>query len=593
MKKGNIFFTSLYGIIIGVVISLIYCIAIYIYTALKSALLNAEFSAHVSVTEVIIAVGIPFVCYGVALLITLISSILGRKAPVPSWWDKDNTGRSKDKRTAMDPPVPAIYLSRKPDGFTFGCHNGKYTRLMIDPQNIMHLLVIGSPGSWKSTTLENALLWNFNYADDEQKATFFCFDIKPELQRHCVRYDPYAENTNVKVIDPSSTSPAYWGFDVYRGLNSSSTDDEVEKRMDIIARTLIVSDGVGSDNTVFYQTAQNLLIGFLMYGYFQDKSFIDSMLQLMMVPLTDLLAEIMADKEMLSRHPKLRLILQSYVGKTEQGDKLIMDSESTMRAELRIFGNKSVQYCLRDNPRKAAPEDLRHGISIFLALPDNLLAQYRAIFRMITELTINYLSSVPEWIRDNERPIIMLIDEFGSIGHMAIEEPLARLRSRRVSIWLCVQGLSQLDATYQTTGRRSILTNCEATLLLSSRDDVTSKYFSNLAGQYRETKITTSRNGLTGINNKTSQQMSYEYRNIYDPSDISKLRAEKKLIAFIDGSFFYIDKTPFFLIPTYKHLVDDITEQNDRAMRNYKCGTSPIPIINDDADDENSQKEKK
>ncbi len=592
MKKGNIFFTSLYGIIIGVVISLIYCIAIYIYTALKSALLNAEFSAHVSVTEVIIAVGIPFVCYGVALLITLISSILGRKAPVPSWWDKDNTGRSKDKRTAMDPPVPAEYLSRKPDGFTFGRHNGRYTRLMIDTHNIMHVLIIGSPGSWKSTTLENELLWNFNFASENQRATIFAFDIKPELQRHTVNYDPYAENTDVKVIDPSNTSPAYWGFDVYYGLNASSSDDDVEKRMDIIARTLIVSDGAG-ENAIFYQTAQNLLIGFLLYGYFQGKPFIDSMLQLMSVPLKDLLAEIMADKNMLQKHPKLRLILQPYAGKEEEGDKLVMDAESTMRAELRIFGNRSVQYCFRDNPRKATPEDLRNGISIFLALPDNLLAQYRAIFRMITELTINYLSSVPERIREHESPILLIIDEAGSIGHLQIEEPLARLRSRNCSIWLCIQGLSQLDAIYKPTGRRSIMTNCEVTLLLSSRDDITNKYFSELAGQYRETKISTHRNGLTGINSKTSEQVSYEYRNIYDPSDIAKLRAEKKLIAFVDGSFFYVDKSPFFLIPEYKKLVNEITEQNDNAMQDYQYDTVPIPTINSDETDKNDQKEKK
>ena len=471
-------------------------------------------------------------------------------------------GYSRDKKIAMEGKIPKEYLSSKPAGFTIGKKGRRYVRIPVDPRNILHTLVIGSPGSMKSTTLLNALVYNFNLAKKEEKMTVFTIDVKPELQRKSVIYDP--ERGDVKVIDPSSTSPIYYGWDVYYGLDKTSSDDEVEARADMIARSLI-SCREGSDNSIFYSTAQNLMVAFLIYGFFSGKGFLDSMLQLMSVPMQDLVASILSDTEMCTVHSQLRLILQAY-DTGEGSNEMLKDAEATMHEKLRIFGVSSVQYMLRDNPRKTSPQDLTKGTSIFLSLPDNLLKQYAPLINLITQQVISYLGSIPEWERSEKNvPVIwLLIDEFGSIGHMDVEGALARFRSRKICIWLCVQGLSQLDDTYGQFGRRSIVTDCECNLIFSSKDDIANKFFSDISGQYRETKISTHHNGASSFSE--SRNISSEYRPVYEASDFVQLRKNKKLICFVDGYHFHIDKCPFFQIRELRELSDSIRKENNKIL---------------------------
>lgn len=472
------------------------------------------------------------------------------------------SGYSRDKMKAMEGKIPKEYLSSKPEGFTIGKKGRRYVRLPVDVKNIMHTLVIGSPGSMKSTTLLNALIYNFNCAPEKEKMTVFAVDVKPELQRKSVVYDP--ERGDVKVVDPSSTSPVFYGWDVYYGLDKTSTDDQLEERADLIARSLI-SCREGSDNSIFYSTAQNLMIAFLIYGFFTGKGFLDSMLQLMSVPMQDLVASILSDTRICNEHPKLRLILQPY-DMGDSSNEMLKDTEATMHEKLRIFGVRSVQYLLRENPRKASPVDLTEGTSIFLSLPDSLLRQYAPLINLITQQVIGYLGSIPEWERaEKDVPIIwLIIDEFGSIGHMDIESALARFRSRKICIWLFVQGISQLDDTYGQ-GRRSIVTDCECNLILSSKDDVANKFFSDISGQYRETKISTHRNGISGMKD-SSQNISTEFRPVYEVSDFVQLRKNKKLICFVDGFHFCIDKCPYFQIRELRELSDSIKKENNKIL---------------------------
>lgn len=538
------------------------CIGYLILSIRKLKALMDGTSATIAEKEIILLVLIAVLPPIFVLIVNLIRyKVYGTAEFAPA--SSRGSGYSREKRKAMEGKIPKEYLSSKPDGFTIGKKGRRYVRLPVDPGNILHTLVIGSPGSMKSTTLLNTLLYNFNLAKKEERMTVFAIDVKPELQRKSAIYDP--ERGDIKVVDPSSTSSVFYGWDVYYGLDKTSSDDEVEARADMIARSLI-SCKEGSDNSIFYSTAQNLMVAFLIYGFFTGKGFLESMLQLMSVPMQDLVASILSDTEMCTAHPKLRLILQSY-DMGDSSNEMLKDAESTMHEKLRIFGVRSVQYMLRDNPKKASPQDLTKGTSIFLSLPDSLLKQYAPLVNLITQQVISYLGSIPEWERaEKDVPIIwLIIDEFGSIGHMDIESALARFRSRKICIWLFVQGISQLDDTYNQFGRRAIVTDCECTVILSSKDDVANKFFSEISGQYRETKVSTHRNGISGMGD-SSQNISTEFRPVYELSDFVQLRRDKKLICFVDGFHFYIDKCPFFQIRELRELSDSIRKENNKIL---------------------------
>ena len=72
-----------------------------------------------------------------------------------------NKSFSKDKLKAMYPAVPRKYLSKQPDDFTIGKYRNRYFRIPIDTKDVKHTLIIGAPGSYKSSTILNSLLWKF------------------------------------------------------------------------------------------------------------------------------------------------------------------------------------------------------------------------------------------------------------------------------------------------------------------------------------------------------------------------------------------------------------------------------------------------
>ncbi|SUO03191.1 TraG protein [Faecalicoccus pleomorphus] len=466
---------------------------------------------------------------------------------------------NKDKLRAMYPVVPKRYLSKTPNDFTIGKYRNRYFRIPIDTNDIKHALIIGSPGSFKSSTLLDALIWNFNFEKEKKPMTVFALDVKPELSRKSID----ESRDDVRIIDPSTQTGC--GFDVWYGLDQDDPDDRLVERADLIARTLITNPSGNSDNEFFYISAQNLMVPFLVYGFRKGLGFVETILQIIRIPLQDLITTILMDEDTQTNHPKVIGMLTPYDGKDSDA---IQDIELTLRQDLRIFDTDTVKYQFDDNPQKASPTDLTNGISIFLALPDHLLKQYSSIFRLITQMVLNYLSSIPEHERtEHDVPLLwLLIDEFGSLGRLQIQEPLARLRSRKVSIWLACQGLSQLDLTYGHDGTRTILDNTETTLVFSCKDKPTAEIISSWCGQYQETRISKNKKH-TGMFGDQSLTQSSEYRNVMDVTDIMALRKNKELLVFDEGNRYLIRKCPYWQIPLLKEKSDAIKKINEKEGR--------------------------
>ena len=466
-----------------------------------------------------------------------------------------NKSFSKDKLKAMYPVVPKRYLSKEPNDFTIGKYRNRYFRIPIDTNDIKHTLIIGSPGSFKSSTLLNTLIWNFNFEKEKRPMTVFALDVKPELSRKCIA----ESRDDVRIINPSVNTGC--GFNVWYGLNHDSSDDRLIERADLISRTLISNPSGNGDNEFFYISAQNLMVPFLVYGFRKGMGFVETILQIIRIPLQDLITTILMDEDIQINHPKVIGMLTPYDGKDSEA---IQDIELTLRQDLRIFDTDTVKFQFDQNPQKASPADLTKGISIFLALPDHLLKQYSPIFRLITQMVLNYLSSIPEYERaEKDVPmVLLLIDEGGSIGRLQIQEPLARIRSRKVSIWLACQGLSQLDLTYGHDGTRTILDNTETTLVFSCKDKPTAEIISSWCGQYQETKISRNKKH-TSMFGDQSLTTSSEYRNVMDVTDIMALRKNKELLVFDEGNRYLIKKCPYWQIPLLKKKSDEIKKINE------------------------------
>ena len=460
---------------------------------------------------------------------------------------------SNDKRKAQHQPVPSQFLSKQPSGFTIGTYRKRYVSLpFLDSPE--HMLIIGSPGSGKSTTILNALIWNYNFEKEDNKlGAVLAIDVKPELQKKsCLN-----NTNNVKVINPTIFGDDNnCGFDLWYGISQKSSDDEIKERMELISRSVIPN--LSGDNAHFSGNAQKILSGFLMYGFRKGLSLSDTIIKIMHVSVEDLIAEIITDPEM-KNHQKIVGKVKSFDGNTSDEFASIKD---TLEKDLDIFDTESVKYCFSGNPNKVTPEDLLNGTSIFLAIPDHLVTMYRTVFGLIMEVCMKYLTSIPEEKLKNKRPIWCLIDEGGTVYVPSLLDIASRGRSKKIQLSIVVQSYSQLEDLYGEKRARSIMDCCKNTIVFSCNDTRTAETISKWTGYYRETKLSFHSSGVTMLDPGSSTNQSEEYRPVMDVSDIKNLEKNNEVLAFVKGDRFLVQKAPYYTIPLLCKKSEEILKSN-------------------------------
>ncbi len=465
---------------------------------------------------------------------------------------KNVTDLSSDKKLAQDHPVPKKYLSKNPDGLTIGRKGRKYVRIPFE-DSPKHQLILGSPGSGKSTTLLNALLWNFNFEDKKRKfCSVLAIDVKPELQKK----SSYKEDPNIRIIDPTSSDkddPYNYGFDLWYGLSPDANQDKIKERSELIARAIIPD--LSGDNAHFSGNAQKILSGFLMYGFVKGLSFADTISKIMSVSVEDFIVEILTDP-LMRNFEKIVNKVRVFEGNNSNEMASIKD---TMEKDLNIFDTESVKYCFSCNKQKIMPEHIANGKSVFLTVPDHLLTTYKTVFGLIMELSLNYLMSIPEERLGKRNPIWCLIDEGGTVYVPCLEDVAARGRSKKIQLSLVVQSYAQLENLYGDRTARSILDCCKTSIVFSCNDNKTADTISKWCGYYRETKYAYSNNPSTYSQSTNS---SIEYRPVMDISDIKNLERNEEVLAFVNGDWFKVDKAPYYTIRPLSERSDQIISHN-------------------------------
>lgn len=474
--------------------------------------------------------------------------------------EKSVTDISPDKRKAQNLAPPQEYLSPEPEGLTVGKRGKHYVGVpMLD--KLIHILFLGAPGSGKSTILLNLLLWIYNFAATEKKPlSVLAIDCKPELSQKSIFEKPSRESDDskkhpeIKILSPSKFEG--WGFDVFFGLDSSSSDDQLKIRSNMIARSLVPS--LSGDNEHFSSNGQKILAGFLMYGFRKGLSFTDSISQIMYTGVPDLIAQVLADPDMES-HPKIRGRLQSFADNDSDEFSSIID---TLEKNLDIFDMEPVRYFFDGNPKKATPLDLTDGTSLFLQISSQLLSDYKTIFSLVLELCCRFILSLPDSALSGRNNIILCADEAGVIYLPCISEVVALGRSKHLQAIIACQGLVQLSNLYGDRKAREIVECCRGTVMLSCNDVQTGRDISQRAGQYRETRTSINKKSSVMTSGVDSTSESQSYMPIYDVSDLTALEKHNRVLVIADGSVFSCEKLPYYMIPKYKELSAKIVESN-------------------------------
>ena len=481
----------------------------------------------------------------------------GKKDFTPNLaFKKDVTMISDSKKQAMYKKVEKSdnLLTNKPEGLILGKQGKKYVCLPIGKEGQrdgVSVVILGSPGSGKSVFLTNFLLNN-----DMQKnpTPVFCLDIKPELARKSVNLN---ENKNVKVVDFTDRNKVGW--DVYFSLNKNTADDEKMRVFDGIARALITSSN--PKDKFFVNNGRNILKFLLLYHFNRGEGFIDSITQIISKNVGEHIKEVLQDKENCPEGELVYNGLKKYDGKDSEA---MQDIELTLQEHLNIFLSSDVRYQLRDNERKACPEDINNGISVFITLPMYLLDEYEDILRLVVYQTISTMEKRGEgW----KQGAILILDELARLGKLEnLLSFLAVNRSLGVTILMAFQDFSQIEKNYTKEEARTLMNLSEITYILSCKDNETTKVLSDLIGEYREEKVSHNRSALLHCSTG-KENISSEYRKIMDVSDFQSLREKKEVILILYGKFFRISQFRYYEDSTLSKRYQEVLVGNQKLEK--------------------------
>ncbi|MCL2671293.1 MAG: type IV secretory system conjugative DNA transfer family protein [Clostridiales bacterium] len=358
------------------------------------------------------------------------------------------------ERAAKNPPAPFALQGSIRSGVFFGKHDCRCIRKPQDMDG--HVLVIGGTGSGKTSCIAIPTLRAWG-------GRVFAIDIKGELYDRTIAYRP-----DIHIFNPLQACS--YGYDPYYTLKDSRNAAQEAKA---IAQALIPRPPDIKD-PFWVESAQNLLTGAILHFYNEGLSFIDTIKAIQRLPQNSLIEEIAQ-----SNTKETRYYINNFVG---MADKTLSGIVSELsRNIVTIAADKDLVDALSRN-KIITPADLENGADVYIQIPEHLLEQWNPIVTLIVN---QFLSYFEQRRYTDTTPILFLLDEFPRLGRIpAIQNGLATLRSRKVTLCLVIQNIAQLSAIYGRDNANVILGNCDYKAVLGASDYDTQRYLSAMCGLY-------------------------------------------------------------------------------------------------------------
>lgn len=434
---------------------------------------------------------------------------------------------SRRKQRASHPEVPEKYLSHCPTGYVLGRVGNQYVRILPSTDSFCGLLC-STPGSGKSVTIMASLIENFCLT---RAFTVVATDPKGELS------EKFSDLPNVKII--SLTDREQHGYNIFYWYEPGMSDEELEKHLKVIAEAL-VSDAGGKKNEYFWANARKMLTGLMAWMIRQGKNFPEIMTDISTHNVMALIEQALEETD----SKLVKKMLSAYSGKTGEDIESITTEVTTA---IDVFAaSSSMDWSLAESPRMVTPYDTAWGNSIFLSIEQERIEEFAPFIRLFYAQMFQYLlESRENNVTSSQTPIWFVLEEaplYGAIPHL--DSFLSTCRSKKISVYIVCQAISQLENAYGKEKANTILDDSLVKVVLGVANNETAEYFSKMTGQYEEDRTSTQTHGLLKLPNAYSY--SQERRKCMDPEDFFRLKDTNSAVLFIDGNFMQVTKVKYY-----------------------------------------------
>ena len=213
------------------------------------------------------------------------------------------------------------------------------------------------------------------------------------------------------------------------------------------------------------------------------------------------------------------------MGDNERGSVL-----STARRNTRFIGTPKIKQALAaSNFDIDAVKTAEHGMTLYLCLPARMFPTHARFLRLIISILLFRMEEIGLEKPACGHPVLFILDEFASLGHMEMLEKAAGLMAGYgVKLWPIVQDLSQMQKHYKESWQ-TFLSNAGTMMFFANSDLTTLEWLSKRIGETEiirenEAQSTSETEGQSRSDSESrSEGRSYSDSNTQSTADMAPL----------------------------------------------------------------------
>lgn len=410
-----------------------------------------------------------------------------------------------------------------------------------------NLVSFGLPGSGKSSTQAATTAARFNAALKKGGCGVFAISVKGDLLNF-VRN----KRTNIKVFTPDQEEGSCH-YDPLLGVSQMSWTERriFAENMSII----ICQDQAGENSAFFVDGARDYLTAIILYLlYLHDTKQRKGMLKFPEI-IDSILQNNVFDITMEIKNSDCNIpgeYTNGYIGSNE---KNVSGIWSHLCKCIRPFNSGALRTLFDGQGDCITPDDLNSG-DIYIDVPQDKYDVYAPCMAIII---INFLQAFmrrPDVSSGQDIvPIMFLLDEAVQLNldFNILSKAMSTLRSKKVSIFLLMQSVAQLEGRYGEAHAREIMDLCAYISVFNAQDPKSREYFQKLVGRRKMLKRSTSISGTTenqsttsGINISEVDEYIFEAADFGDLNIKTKKEIIHRVLVYANGKYIIGETTPCY-----------------------------------------------
>lgn len=412
-----------------------------------------------------------------------------------------------------------------------------------------NLASFGLPGSGKSTTQAATTFRRFNAHLKKGGCGVFAISIKGDLLNFVK-----GKRKHIKVFTPDKEEGS-WHYNPLEGVAQMS---QTERRSFVENMSIIICpDEQGENSAFFVNGARDYFCAIVLYLlYLHDNGEREGELKFPEI-VDAILSGNVFDVTMTIKNSGCAIAGEysnSYEGSSE---KNVSGIYNHLCKRVRPFNTGALRVLFDGEGKCIHPEDLNTG-DIVIDVPQDKYSIYApAMAIIITNFLMAFMRREDVSANQEVVPIMFLLDEAVQLNldFTLLSQAMSTLRSKKVSIFLLMQSVAQLEGRYGEAHAREIIDLCAYISVFNAQDPKSRRYFQELVGRRKMLKRSTSLSSSANKNDTSGTSVSEVDEFIFEAADFGDLNEHDKktgeitkyqVLVYANGKYILGETTPCF-----------------------------------------------